>query len=118
MDDSLLSPVTVEVAHAPSPRADLVAGHVGPTAPARKRQGNVVVQGGNPAAPAAMARAPGPNAAARPRPAAEKVTKAAGGKRKRIPATRKPPSSSSHSNPDRGAPAMPFNGAAPPTSEV
>jgi hypothetical protein len=57
MDDSLLSPVTVEVAHAPSLRADLVAGPIGPAvaqvnvAPARKRQGNVVVQGGNPAAP-------------------------------------------------------------------
>ena len=66
----MLSPVTVEVAHAPSPRADLVAGHVGPAGvaqaqatPARKRQGNVLVQGGNPAAPAAMARAPGGNAA-------------------------------------------------------
>ncbi|KAE8817405.1 Lactation elevated protein 1 [Hordeum vulgare] len=44
MDASLLPPVTVEVAHAPSPWADLVAGHVGPAvaqasaAPARKRR--------------------------------------------------------------------------------
>ncbi|KAE8820624.1 hypothetical protein D1007_01374 [Hordeum vulgare] len=65
MKDPMLSPVTVEVAHAPSPRADLVAGHVAPAAvaeahaaPSRKRQGNVVMQGGNPAA-----RAPGANAA-------------------------------------------------------
>ena len=126
MDDSLLSPVTVEVAHAQSPRADLVAGHVGPAAvaqanvaPARKRQGNVVVQGGNPAAPAAMARAPGADAAVRSRPAAEKAGKAAGVKRRKVPASRKPPSSTSHSIPPQGgAPAMPFNCAAPPASEV
>ncbi|KAE8794828.1 Lactation elevated protein 1 [Hordeum vulgare] len=53
MEDPMLSPVTVEVAHAPSPRADLVAGHVSSAAvaqvhavPSRKRQGNVLVQGG------------------------------------------------------------------------
>ena len=126
MDAPLLSPITVEVAHAPSPRADLVAGHVGPAAiaqahvaPSRKRQGNVIVQGGNPAAPAAMARAPGGNAAVRSRPAAEKAGKAAGVKRRKVPASRKPPSSTSHSIPPQGgAPAMPFNGAAPPASEV
>ncbi|KAE8789960.1 putative galacturonosyltransferase 14 [Hordeum vulgare] len=124
MDASLLSPVTVEVAHAPSPRADLVTGHVGPAvaqasaAPASKGQGNVVVQGGNVEAPAAKARAPGANTAARSWPAAEKVTKAAGGKRKRIPTTNKPPPLSSHSIPERDAPAMPFTGAAPPASEV
>ncbi|KAE8802994.1 galacturonosyltransferase 14 [Hordeum vulgare] len=78
----------------------------------------MVVQGGNPAAPAAKARAPGANAAARSRPAAEKVTKAAGGNRKRIPATNKSPPSSSHSIPERDAPAMSFNDAAPPASEV
>nr|AAL77107.1 hypothetical protein [Hordeum vulgare subsp. vulgare] len=84
MDASLLPPVTLEVAHAPSPRADLVAGHVGPAVaqasavPARKRQGNVVVPGGNPTAPAAKARAPGANVVVRSRPTAEKVTKAAG----------------------------------------
>ncbi|KAE8768388.1 hypothetical protein D1007_60127 [Hordeum vulgare] len=81
MDASFLPPVTIEVAHAPSPRADLVAGHVGPAVaqasavPARKLQGNVVVQGGNPAAPAAKASAPGSNAVALSRPVAEKVTK-------------------------------------------
>ncbi|KAE8819738.1 putative methionyl-tRNA synthetase [Hordeum vulgare] len=59
MDASLLPPVTVEVAHAPPPQADLVADHVGPAvtqasaAPARKLQGNVVMPGGNPTAPAA-----------------------------------------------------------------
>ncbi|KAE8782559.1 hypothetical protein D1007_44065 [Hordeum vulgare] len=58
-------------------------------------------------------RAPGANAVVRYRPAAEKVTKAAGVKRKRIPAP-----SSSHSIPERDAPAMPFNGVAPPPSEV
>ena len=124
IDDSLLSPITVEDAHAQSPRADLVAGHVGPVvaqgnaAPARKRQGNMLVQGGNPAAPAAKDRAPGANAAARSRPAAEKVAKAAGGKRKRVLATKKPPPSSAHSAPERGALAMPLNGAAPLASEV
>ncbi|KAE8812257.1 Lactation elevated protein 1 [Hordeum vulgare] len=77
MDASLLPPVTVEVTHTPSPRADLVGGHVGPAvaqasvAPARKRQGNVVVQGGNLAAPAAKDHASSANAAARSRPAAE-----------------------------------------------
>ncbi|KAE8796105.1 Lactation elevated protein 1 [Hordeum vulgare] len=57
MEDPMLSPITVEVAHAPFPRADLVAGHVAPAAiaqahaaPSRKRHGNVVVQGGNPVA--------------------------------------------------------------------
>ncbi|KAE8814866.1 galacturonosyltransferase 14 [Hordeum vulgare] len=117
----MLPPVTVEVAHAPSPRADLVAGHVAPAAvaPSRKRQGNMVVQGGNPAAPAATARAPGANAAVRSRTAAEKAGKAAGVKRRKAPASRKPPSSTSHSIPPQGgAPTMSFNDAPPPASEV
>ncbi|KAE8785176.1 Lactation elevated protein 1 [Hordeum vulgare] len=86
----MLSPVTIVIAHAPSPRADLVVGHVVPatvaqahTATSRKRQGNVVVQGGNPAAPAATACASGANAAVRSRPAAEKAGKAAGVKRRK-----------------------------------
>ncbi|KAE8821523.1 galacturonosyltransferase 14 [Hordeum vulgare] len=78
----------------------------------------MVVQGGNSAAPAAKASGPDANAVARSRPAAEKVTKAAGGKRKRIPTTNKPPPSSSHSIPERDAPAMSFNGAAPPANEM
>ncbi|KAE8817636.1 Lactation elevated protein 1 [Hordeum vulgare] len=121
----MLSPVTVEVAHAPSPRADLVVGHVSSaavaqahTAPSRKRQGNVVVQGGNLAAPAATARAPGANAAVRSRPTAEKAGKAAGVKRRKVSASRKPPYSTSDFTPQGGAPAMPFNDAAPPASEV
>ncbi|KAE8774474.1 hypothetical protein D1007_53180 [Hordeum vulgare] len=76
METPMLSPVPVEVAHAPSPRADLITGHVAPAAvaqahdaPSRKRQGNVFMQGGNLAAPAAMARAPGANAVVRSRPA-------------------------------------------------
>ncbi|KAE8783907.1 hypothetical protein D1007_42590 [Hordeum vulgare] len=80
MEDPMLSPVTVEVAHAPSPRAYLVTDHVVPaavaqehTAPSRKRQGNVVVQGANSAAHAATARAPGGNAAVRSLPATEKA---------------------------------------------
>ncbi|KAE8770432.1 hypothetical protein D1007_57813 [Hordeum vulgare] len=94
----MLSPIPVEVAHAPSPRADLIADHVLPdavaqahVAPSQKRQGNMVVQGGNPAAPATTARAPGANAAMRSRPAAEKADKAAGIKRRKVPASRKPP---------------------------
>ncbi|KAE8796718.1 putative galacturonosyltransferase 14 [Hordeum vulgare] len=126
MEDPMLSPVTVKVAHAPSPQADLVAGHVAPAVvaqahvvPSRKRQGNVVVQGGNPAAPAATAHAPCANAAVRSRPAAENVGKAAGVKRRKFPTSRKPPASTSHSIPPQGgAPAMPFNDAAPPASEV
>ena len=122
----MLSPITVEVAHAPSPRTDLVAGHVAPAAvaqahaaPARMWQGNVVVRGGNPAAPAATARASGTNAAVRSRPASENTGKTAGVKRRKVPAKRKPPSSTSHSIPPQGgAPMMPFNGAAPPASEV
>lgn len=123
MDDFLASPVTVEVAHAQSPPADLVAGHVGPavaqgtTAPARNRQGNVVVQGGNPAGPTGKARAPGANAAARSRSAAEKVGKVSGVKRKKIPTKRTAPSSTPFA-PARGSPAMPFNGAASTASEV
>ena len=121
----MLSPVTVEVAHAPSPRADLIAGHVAPAAvaqahaaPSRKQQGNVVVQGGNPAAPAATARAPGANAAVRSRPEAQKVGKAAVVKRRKVPALRKPPYSTSDSPPQGGAPTMPLNDAAPPAAEV
>ncbi|KAE8778836.1 putative galacturonosyltransferase 14 [Hordeum vulgare] len=127
MKDPMLSPVTVEVTHAPSPRADLVAGHVAPAAvvqahvaPSRKRQGNVVVQGGNPAAPAATARAPGANAAVRSRPVAEKAGKAAGVKRRKVPASRKPRYSTSDFTPppQGGAPAMPLNDPAPPAAEV
>nr|XP_045089502.1 uncharacterized protein LOC123497228 [Aegilops tauschii subsp. strangulata] len=124
MDDSLPSPVPVEVACAQCPPADLVAGHVGPivaqgtNAPARKRQGNVVMQGGNPAAPTGKARAPGANAAARSWPAAEKVGKVSGVKRKRIPATKKSAPSFTPSAPARGSPAMPLNGAAFTASEV
>ncbi|KAE8783708.1 putative methionyl-tRNA synthetase [Hordeum vulgare] len=102
----MLSPVIVEVAHAPSPRADLVAGHVVAAAvaqthaaPSRKRQGTVVVQGGNPAGPAATARAPSTNAAVRSRPAAQKAGKAAALKRRKVPALRKPPYSTSDFTP-------------------
>ncbi|KAE8795309.1 Lactation elevated protein 1 [Hordeum vulgare] len=102
MEDPMLSPVTVEVAHAPYPQADLVASHVAPAAvaqvhvaPSRKRKGNEVVQGRNPAAPAATAHASGDNTAVRSRPAAEKVGKAAGIKRRKVPASRKPPYSTS-----------------------
>ncbi|KAE8790262.1 hypothetical protein D1007_35402 [Hordeum vulgare] len=123
MDASFLSPVTVEVAHAPSPA--LVAGHVGPTvahasaAPSPALvAGHVgptcVVPGRNPTAPATKARAPGAKAVVRSRPTTEKVTKAVGVKRKRIQA----PPSSSHSIPERDALAMPFNGVADPASEV
>ncbi|KAE8807201.1 Lactation elevated protein 1 [Hordeum vulgare] len=126
MEDTMLSPVTVEVAPARSPRADLVAGHVAPAAvaqahstPSRKRQGDVVVQGGNPVTPAATARAPGANAAVRSRLAAKKAGKAAGVKRRKVLVPRKPPSSTSHSIPPQGgAPAMPFNDVAPPASEA
>ncbi|KAE8780574.1 galacturonosyltransferase 14 [Hordeum vulgare] len=126
MEGPMLSLVTVEVAHAPSPRADIVVGHVASVVVAqthsvssRKRQGNVVVQGGNPAAPAATACAPGANAAVRSRPAAEKFGKAAGVKQRKIPASGKPPySTSDFIPPQGGAPAMPFNDGAPPTREV
>ncbi|KAE8815990.1 hypothetical protein D1007_06530 [Hordeum vulgare] len=123
MDASFLLPVTVEVAHAPSP--DLVAGHVGPAvahasaAPSPALVADHVgpacaVPGGNPTTPAAKARAPGAKAGVRSRPTPEKVTKAAGVKRKRIQA----PPSSSHSIPERDASMMPLNGVAHPSSEV
>ncbi|KAE8767331.1 hypothetical protein D1007_61331 [Hordeum vulgare] len=131
MDASFLPPVTVEVAHAPSPA--LVAGHVGPAvavnvvpavAHASAAPSSTLVVGhvgpayavpdGNPIAPAAKARAPGAKAVVRSRPTVEKVTKAAGVKRKRIQA----PPSSSHPIPERDAPAMSFNGVAHPASEV
>ncbi|KAE8792809.1 hypothetical protein D1007_32581 [Hordeum vulgare] len=106
MENLMLSPVTVEVAHAPSPRADLVAGHVAPAAvaqahaaPFRKRQGTVAVQGGNSAAPDATARAPYANAAVRSWPAAQKASKAAAVKRRKVPASRKPPYSTSDFTP-------------------
>ncbi|KAE8804191.1 hypothetical protein D1007_19943 [Hordeum vulgare] len=89
------SHVNVEVAHAQIPPADLVAGHVAPAvtqgtnAPARKRQGNVVVQGSNSAGPVGKARAPGAAVAARSaRPPAEKMSKASGVKRKKVPTKR------------------------------
>ncbi|KAE8806445.1 hypothetical protein D1007_17250 [Hordeum vulgare] len=61
MEASQPSPVTVDVAHAQFPPTYLIAGHVAPaiaqgtTVHIRKRQGNVIVQGGNPAGPAAAA---------------------------------------------------------------
>jgi hypothetical protein len=70
MEASQPSPVTVDVIHAQSLPIDLIAGHVAPavvqgsTAQFRKRQGNVVVQGRNPAASTGKARAPGAAAAA------------------------------------------------------
>ncbi|KAE8773351.1 hypothetical protein D1007_54500 [Hordeum vulgare] len=122
MEDPMLSPITAEVVYAPSPRGDLVAGHVAPAAvaqahaaPFRKRQGNMVVQGRNPAAPAATARAPGANAAVRSRSVAEKAGKAADVKRRKVLASRKPPYSTYDFIPlQGGAPAMPFNDVPPP----
>ncbi|KAE8779963.1 putative galacturonosyltransferase 14 [Hordeum vulgare] len=106
MEDPMLSPVTVQAAHAPSPRADLVVGHVAPVvvaqthvAPSQKRHGTVVVHGGNPAAPVATARAPGANVAVQSRPAAQKASKAAAAKRRKVPAVRKPPYSTSDFTP-------------------
>ncbi|KAE8783180.1 Lactation elevated protein 1 [Hordeum vulgare] len=122
MEDPMLSPITVEVAHAPFPRADLVVGHVAHAAvsqahaaPSCKRQGNMVMQGGNPATPTATARAPGANTAVRSWPAAEKAGKAACINQRKVPASRKIPySTSDFIPPQGGAPAMPFNDAAPP----
>ena len=115
-----ISPVTIEVAHAQSPPSHLVAVNVGPavaqgtTAPARKRQGNVVVQGGNPAGPARKARAPvGPaasdvNSVGHP-PA--KKGRAFGVKRKKL-ARRPTPPTPPPIAPARPTPRMPVDAAA------
>ncbi|KAE8793849.1 Lactation elevated protein 1 [Hordeum vulgare] len=90
----------------------------GTNAPACKRQGNVVVQGGNPDGLTEKARAPAAIAAARfARPMAEKMSKVSGMKRKKVP-TKRPVPSSTPSAPARCSPTMPFNGVASTTGEV
>ncbi|KAE8795092.1 galacturonosyltransferase 14 [Hordeum vulgare] len=87
--------ITAEVTHAQSRPTDLVAGHVGPApaianAPARKRQGNIVVQAGIPAGPAGREGASRTAATLRSgRPPAGKMNKVLGVKRKKV-ATKKP----------------------------
>ncbi|KAE8808573.1 hypothetical protein D1007_14962 [Hordeum vulgare] len=108
--------VNVEVAHAQSCPMDLVARHVAPAvaqatnAPARKRQGNVVVQGVIPAGPAEREGAPGtaPTAQSARSPTG-KMSKVSGVKRKKVP-TKKP--SSTPSAPTRHFPTVPFYGIA------
>ncbi|KAE8818798.1 hypothetical protein D1007_03399 [Hordeum vulgare] len=92
MEASQPSHVNVEVTHAQSPTMDLVTGHVAPAvaqgtnAPARKRQGKVVVQGGNPSGPVVKAHARGATAAARCAwPPAEKMSKVSSMKWKKVP---------------------------------
>ncbi|KAE8816247.1 Lactation elevated protein 1 [Hordeum vulgare] len=115
---------------------DLVVGHVAPAiaqgtnVSARKRQGNVVLQGNNPAGPIGKERTPGDNpagpagkerapgvaAAVRSaRPPAEKMSKVSGVKRKKVPSKRP---SSTPSAPARCSPTVPFNGVASTAGEV
>ncbi|KAE8770459.1 hypothetical protein D1007_57797 [Hordeum vulgare] len=124
MEASQSSLVNVEVAHAQSPPADLVAGHVNPVvaqgtnAPARKRQGNVVVQGGNPAGPATEARASGAAITVRSiRSPTEKVSKVSSMKRNKVPTKSTVPSSTPPVS-ARCSPSMPFNGVASTADEV
>ncbi|KAE8813644.1 hypothetical protein D1007_09148 [Hordeum vulgare] len=124
MEASQPSHVNVEVAHVQSPPTDLVSGHVAlavaqdTNAPARKRQGNVVVEDGNATGPAGKACAPGAAAAARfARPPMEKMSKVSGMKRKKVPTYRSSPSSTPFA-PARCSPTMPFNGAASTAGEV
>ncbi|KAE8797162.1 hypothetical protein D1007_27716 [Hordeum vulgare] len=107
--------VNVEVEDVQSRPADFVAGHVAPAValvtntPARKWQGNVVVQGDIPAGPAEREGAPGVAAAARSvRSSAGKMSKVSGVKRNKVP-TKKP--SSTPSAPARCSPTVPFYGA-------
>ncbi|KAE8807016.1 TGACG-sequence-specific DNA-binding protein TGA-2.1 [Hordeum vulgare] len=123
MEASQPSPVTVEVAHAQSPSTDLVDVHVAPVvaqgtnAPARKRQGNVVVHDDNLAGPARKARASDIAAVARSaRPPTEKVSKVSDVKQKKVPMKRSTPSSTP-SAPARCSPMMPFDGAASTAGE-
>ncbi|KAE8789489.1 galacturonosyltransferase 14 [Hordeum vulgare] len=101
-----------------SVRVDLIACYVAPAVthgtntPARKRQGNVVMQGGNPAGPAGKACALGATATARSAgPPAEKMSKVLDVNRKKIPIKRSAPSSTP-SAPSRCSPMMPLNDAA------
>ncbi|KAE8813517.1 galacturonosyltransferase 14 [Hordeum vulgare] len=114
--------VNVEVAHAQSLPADIVAGHVTPAvslvtnAPARKQQDNVVVQGGIPAGPSIKEDASGATATARSsRPPTGKMSKVSGVKRKKVP-TKK--SSATPSSLTRRSPTVPFNDAASTEGEV
>ncbi|KAE8790571.1 galacturonosyltransferase 14 [Hordeum vulgare] len=114
--------VNMKVVHAQSRPTDLVAGHVasavaqGTNAPARKRQGNIVMQGDNPASPAGKERVAGATVAAgSARPSAGKMSKVLGMKRKKVP-TNKP--SSTPFAPTRRSPTVPFNDATSTASEV
>ncbi|KAE8774299.1 hypothetical protein D1007_53324 [Hordeum vulgare] len=114
--------VNVKVAYAQSCAADLVVGHVVPAvalvtnAPARRRQGNIVVQGGIPDGPSRSEGAPGAAAAARSAwPPAGKMRKVLGVKRKKVP-MKKP--SATPSGPARRSLTVPFYGAASIAGEV
>ncbi|KAE8769364.1 hypothetical protein D1007_59062 [Hordeum vulgare] len=108
--------INVEVAHAQSRPADLVAGHVA-NAPAHKRQGNVVVQGDIPAGPPGREGAPGAAAAGRStRPSGRTMDKVSGVKRKKVP-TKKPPASTPSPR-VRRSPRVPSYGDASTAGEV
>ncbi|KAE8819034.1 Lactation elevated protein 1 [Hordeum vulgare] len=114
--------VNVEVAHVQSRLTDLVVAHVAPAiaqgtnAPARKRQGNILVQGGIPAGPTGKERVPGTAATARSaRPPTGKMSKVSGVKRKKV-STKKP--SSTPSAPARRSRTVPLYGAASTAGEV
>ncbi|KAE8779442.1 galacturonosyltransferase 14 [Hordeum vulgare] len=114
--------VNVEVMHAQSRPADLVAGHVAPVValvtnvPARKRQGNVVVEGGIPSGLAGREGEPGSTAAARSaQPPTGKMSKVSGVERKKVP-TKK--SSSTPSAPARRSWTVPFYDTASTAGKV
>ncbi|KAE8789220.1 galacturonosyltransferase 14 [Hordeum vulgare] len=87
----------------------------GPT-PARKRQGNIVVQGGIPAGLAEREGTPGAAAAPQSaRPPTGKMSKVSGVKRKKV-TTKRP--SSTPSAPARCSPTVPFYNAASTAGEV
>ncbi|KAE8811474.1 Lactation elevated protein 1 [Hordeum vulgare] len=112
----------VEVAHMQSRSADLVSDQVTPVvalvtnAPARKQQGNVVVEDGIPAGPVGREGVPDTAAAVRSaRSPAGKMSKVSGVKRKKVPTTEP---SATPSAPSRRSPTVPFYGAASTAREV
>ncbi|KAE8811662.1 hypothetical protein D1007_11449 [Hordeum vulgare] len=114
--------VNVKVAHAQSRPVDLVADHVVPAVaqatnvPARKRQGNVSVQGSIPAGLAGREGALGAAVAARSSWLPTwKMSKVSGMKRKKV-RTKKPSSTPSASA--RCTPTVPFYSAASTADEV
>ncbi|KAE8815973.1 hypothetical protein D1007_06512 [Hordeum vulgare] len=114
--------VNMEFVHTQSRLADIIAGHVALTvaqatnAPAHKRQGNIVVQGGIPAGRVGREGTPCATASARSAgPPAGTMSKVSCVKRKKVPTNKPSPTPSALA---RHSPTVPFYDAASTAGEV